>query len=507
MVASGLLCPTLLHAEPGSHESLPGSARAEGLSLSPEAPPTPPAPGGRAPSFGAPTDPDAWAFRLGGRFSAWGRAGIGREPAHPQSGSGSTPLHSPPLVKGHDPFYAGSAATLNFEYGNQMVSAFVSYEASLTDREWHGFEQTKQGPRVRTAYVAVTPPPIGELRLRFKVGAFPSHYGAPGPWGWGVFGPVLAVHGYGGTAVANYAMTPDLGLSLEYGITAVPEMDEGFVRGTYTEWPENGLSSVVNHAHAGVSYKNKYFSKLHFAHADGRSMGRYLEDDEDTPDVVEQQGDGRMYIAALELRWVEDPYGQLGVTPVYWKLDHAQSVHDGVWWGIDWTAGGREMSRKFLGSQTEGDGQIMAVSAEYDFSVSRILHYPESFDGNGPDLRVALAFMPHWTLKTDDPAYDGANGYILGATFEHVMFSWLSATYLLFGENRDETLVDVTGTAQPGRAAAYSATAGLVLHSDWQSRDRLVLAYSRYFYSDFNDSNPEQPLDRDVFTLGASLAF
>jgi hypothetical protein len=35
----------------------------------------------------------------------------------------------------------------------------------------------------------------------------------------------------------------------------------------------------------------------------------------------------------------------------------------------------------------------------------------------------------------------------------------------------------------------------------------MELLYTHYFYSDLTDNNPEQPLDREVFTLGASLAF
>jgi hypothetical protein len=477
------------------------------MSLSPEAPPTPPAPGGRAPSFGAPADPEAWVFRLGGRFSAWGRVGLGRSPADPPPGYHGTALHTPPLSLGHAPVYAGSAATLNFQYGNQTIMAFASYEAALTRPEFEGHHRAGYGPRVRTAYVAVTPAAMGDLRLRFQVGAFPAHYGAPGQWGWGMFGPVLAVHGYGGTAAVEYELTTDTRLALEYGVSAVPEMPEEFVRGTYTEWPENGLSSVVNHVHAGISLQNKYFAKLHLAHADGRNMRRYLDDDASTFEEVERGSDGRIHVAALELRWVEDPYGQLGVTPVYWNFDHALSVHDGIWWGLDWTAGGREMTRKFLGPESDGTGRIVGVSSEYDFSVSRILSYPEPFDGNGRDLRVNVAFLPYWTLATDDPSHEGAEGYFLGATVEHVLLSWLSTTYRLFGESRDSTLVDVTGNQQPGRWMAFNASLGLALHSDWQSRDRMELFYSRYFYSDFTDNNPAQPLDREVFTLGASLAF
>jgi hypothetical protein len=489
----------------GASNGIPGSPAPAGLALSPEAPPTPPAPGGRAASFGSSDEPDAWVFRIGGRISGFGQVGIGRRPADAPSDR-ATALHTPPLTVGRSPFWAGPGGALNFQYGTQTIQAFVSLEASLAGKQWQGYYAGEHGPRIRTAYVAVTPEPIGDLRLRFQVGAFPSNYGAPGPWGWGVFGPVLAVHGYGGTATANYDLSTSKRLFLEYGVAAVPEVDEAHARGTYTDWPEAGLSTVVHHLHAGLSIQNKYVAKLHLARADGRNLRRFLDDDPDTVQV-EHGRDGRIDIAALELRWVPDPYGQLGVTPVYWSFKDALSVHDGIWWGIDWTAGGREMTNKFLGPRSHGTGQITAVSAEYDFSLKRILMQPRPFDGNGPDLRVALAFLPFWTLKSEDPSYDQTKGYYLGASFEHVMLSWLSASYQVYGESREGATIDVTGHAKRGQWTTYNATLGLILHSSWQSQDRLLLAYSRYFYSHFTDSNPMAPLDRDVLTLGGSVAF
>lgn len=508
--AACLLLPVAARAEdpqPASPETggLPSSSGSIGASVSPEAPPTPPAPGGRAPSFGTSTDPDAWVFRIGGRVSGFAQVGLGRKPAGSSAARG-TALHTPPLIVGKSPFWAGPGGSLNFQYGTQTVMAFVSVEAALAGQEWQGYYANEHGPRIRTAYLAVNPEPMGDLRLRFQVGAFPSNYGAPGPWGWGIYGPVLAVHGYGGTASATYDLSPSKRLSFEYGVAAVPEVDEGVARGTYTDWPEAGLSTIVHHAHAGLSIENKYFAKLHLARAAGSNLRRYLDDD-DTTVQVEQGSDGRMDVAALELRWVGDPYGQLGVTPVYWNFKDALSVHDGIWWGLDWTAGGREMTNKFLGAASGGNGQIAAVTAQYDFSVKRMLMHPQPFDGNGPDLRVSLAFLPFFTLQSEDPSYDRKGGYFVGASVEHVMLSWLSAAYHVYGESRDGATVDVAARVKRGKWTSYSGTLGLILHSSWQSQDRIALAYTRYFYSHFTDNNPALPLDRDVFTLGGSVAF
>jgi hypothetical protein len=473
--------------------------------MSPEAPPTPTAPGGRAPAFGSASDPDAWTFRIGGRISGFGQVGIGRKPL---GGADGTALHSPPVIVGRTPLYAGPGGTLNLQYGSQMITAYVSVETYLAAKQWQGYYASQSGPRIKAAYVAVNPPPFGDLRLSFQVGAFPGNYGAPGQWGWGIFGPVLAVHGYGGDAAGTYDLNSRTRLYAEYGISGVGQVDESTARGTYADWPEAGISTIVNHAHFGVSSENKYFAKLHLARAQGRNFRTWLDDDTSTPDIIERKPDGHMDVAALELKWVADPYGQLGITPVYWNFKNAfPSVHDGIWWGIDWTAGGREMTNKFLGPHSNGTGKIFAVSSEYDFSLKRILMHPAPFDGNGPDLRVSLAFLPFWTLKSADPEYDATSGYFLATTFEHVMTSWLSASYQLFGESRDGATYNTSGGVVRGNWLTYSATLGLVLHSSWQSQDRVVLAYSRYFYTKFTDSNPSLPLDRDVFTLGGSLAF
>jgi hypothetical protein len=484
-------------------DGLPGSPTTPGPGLSPEAPPTPPAPGGRAPSFGAPTDRDAWVFRWGGRISGWEQVGLGHKATDGYPTQTGALLHTPPLTVGKVPIWAGPGGTMNFQYGNQTIMAFTALEAALTSQEYQNYYRADAGPRIRSAYLAYNPAPLGDVRLRFQLGVFPASYGAPGQWGWGIFGPVLSIHGYGGTATANYDTGPRTQLYFEYGIAAVPEVDEAYVRGTYSDWSENGISTIVHHVHAGISFDNRYFAKLHLAQATGRDMRHWL----DGQMLNTTAHDGKMQVAALELRWVNDPWGQLGVTPVYWGFDHALSVHNGIWWGLDWTAGGREMSRKFLGPLSDGTGKILAVSTEYNFSLSRILRHPQTFDGNGRDLRVSLAFLPFWTLDSQDPNYKGGKGYFLGATFEYVMLSWLSTIANVFGENRRMAMADVTAHWQNGRWSSHSATVGIVLHSDWQSQDRLVLAYTRYFYSNFADNNPARPLDRDVLTLGASVAF
>jgi hypothetical protein len=94
-------------------DAIPGSPRPFGLGLSPEAPPVPPAPGGRAPSFGAPVHDGQWSLQIGGRIAGFEAVGIGRRPGSCASagctpgapaGYSGTSLHVPPLVQGRLPF-------------------------------------------------------------------------------------------------------------------------------------------------------------------------------------------------------------------------------------------------------------------------------------------------------------------------------------------------------------------------------------------------------------------
>jgi hypothetical protein len=78
------------------------------------------------------------------------------------------------------------------------------------------------------------------------------------------------------------------------------------------------------------------------------------------------------------------------------------------------------------------------------------------------------------------------------------MASWVSTAMRIYGEKRH-------GSRGPGRVASVSP--GFIFRSDWQSTDRIELAYTRLFYNRTVDANPAAPLDRDAVTLGAIMSF
>jgi hypothetical protein len=222
--------------------------------------------------------------------------------------------------------------------------------------------------------------------------------------------------------------------------------------------------------------------------------------DPDSPAYVQTNlpDDGRMDVYIVDGRYVADPYGQLGLAAAFWNFNDAAAVHDGIWWGIDWTQGSREMLNKFVGPRAQGDGQLFALSGEYNLSIARLLWHPRAFDGQSPDIRVTLAGMRWWVVDTEDPAFENTTGYTIGNELEYQMNSWFSARLRSYGEKRH--------TAQ-GAWHAYSISPGISFRRDWSSSDRIELWYSRHFYNSVSDNNPAQPLDQNVVALGATLEF
>lgn len=478
---------------PPQNDALPGSPVPPGLTLSPEAPPVPPAPGGRAPSFGAPTGERPSAFRIGGRIYGWEAVGVGRAPANPPVGYSGTPLHVPMRSVGKIPFWGGAGATLNFQYGTKYVTAFAMYHFRVNREEHWGYANPQVAPTFGIAHLTFTPDPIGTLRLQIRLGALVENYAGPGQWGWGIFGPLLALRGYGETTTGEWDFNRDVRLVFNHGVLAVPGVPENFARGDYNSWIETGVSTWVHHAHFGATIENEYILRLHYASARGTDERRYLN-----TFLVGQPRDGRFDAYLGEARWQKDPWGQLGLSGGLYDFKHAASVGDGIWWAVDWTQGAREMVNKYLGPASGGNGKLAVVGGEYTFSVSRILWHPRSFTGQGPDLRVSIAGMLTRTLATDDAAYRGAMGYFGGLDTEYRMTPMFGVTFQAYAEYRDSHV---------GPYEVYSVNPGISIRTDWLSMDRFQLIYGRRFYSSAADFNSAQPLDRHMIAIGGHITF
>jgi len=520
------------HAEeaaPAEADAIPGSQVLPGPGLSPQAPPVPPAAGGRAPSFGAPAEKAPATFRLGGRLYGYEAVGIGRAPSNPPEGYSGTPLHMPPLFQGKLPYWGGAGATLNASYGTPTLSAFVTYYFQANGKEYQGYYNPQQGPGFGAAYLQLTPEPIGNLRLEFKVGYFADIYGGPGQWGWGVFGPAIALRGYGYKVKGELDLTRDLRFNFAQGFMVVAGVPERFPRGNDNSWLETGVSSWLYHAHAGLSWKNQYHFKLHYVSDRGVDERTYLKNslnqngpndkvDRTQPVLIAPyaHADGRFDTYLAEVGLDGDPWGHVGVTGGLYDFQHAASVADGVWWAVDWTQGAQDMMKKYLGMGSNGNGKVAVVGAEWDFSVSRILWYPRSFTGNAPDIGVRVAAMITRTMATDDTLFKDATGYFFGLEAEYKLTPQLSALFRTYGESRNANMISPViapgGTAPSTivveqRWSTLSLNPGIAYRTNWLSSDRIELYYGRRFYSAAVDNNSAKPLDHHMIALGGYVTF
>jgi hypothetical protein len=394
-------------APPVANDSTPGSPIFPGLGLSPQAPPVPPAPGGRMPSFGAPTEKSPASFRFGGRFFGYEAVGIGRAPANPPDGYSGTSLHAPVLMQGKLPYWGGAGATINASYGTPTLSAFITYYFQANGKEYQGYTSPQQGPAYGATYLSINPDRIGSVRLSFKLGDFIDIYGGPGQWGWGIFGPMVALRGLGYTGTAEWDITRDLHASVAQGIMVVSGVAEDFPRGDYNSWLETGVSSWLYHAHVGLDYLNRYRFKLHYVSDRGTDERVHLKNS------LSQNGhlNGRFDTYLGELGLESPQLGHFGVTGGLYDFRNATSVGDGVWWAVDYTQGAQDMIKKYLGVGSGGNGKVAVVSAEWDFSIATMLWYPRSFTSNAPDISMRIAGMITRTIDTDDSLFKNATGY------------------------------------------------------------------------------------------------
>lgn len=491
-------------------QNIPGSPRPAAMGIAPEAPNVPATIGGRAPSFGGPgpTGSD-WSFRLGGRISGFQSFGLGRKPDPAPPGYDGTAIHAPALTTGRGGLWAGAGLTLYMTYGNPVISANVMYYVNLNGKDYRGYYSPQSGPLAGNAFLAINPPKLGSLQLSVKVGAFTETYGGVGQWGWGIMGPALGVKGYGETITGELPLNTNYRLWFSQGFSAVPSLPENMPRGDYTGWVDLANSSFVNHVHAGINYKNNHALKLHFARINSTDERLQLV----TTTTPARDGNVNVFIA--EARTRQDPFGHFAVAGTLYDVKNGKNVNDGLWWGIDWTQGATTQVVKFIGDAKTGTGKYLSVSGQWDFSLARMLWNPRNFDGRHPDIRGGIAGLYHQTVETDDALYKNANGYVFGAELEYVLASWIGVFFRGYSESRDirvfhwstQTPNKLTREDSMERYEVHTLMPGFTLRSDWASTDAIQFAYQRRIYNGVSDPNPTAPLDRDIFTLGATASF
>jgi hypothetical protein len=481
---------------------VPGYKRFASLGLSPHATKQRTSmAGGITPAFGAPTDPGSFRFDFNGSLYARFQFGVGERV---RDGGGSIGFHIPPRET-NTYVNQGAGATLNFRYASPYVEAFVGYSSGLTGKTYTGQYQPPTRSGINQAYANFILPELGDWIAQIRIGGFTDSYGGAGRWGWGIFGPLVSVKGYGERLSGSYELNTDWEFEFGQGFAGLPAKDEAFPRGAYVgDWNAAGLAAFVHHYHLGMIYDATYTLRAHYVSAfaaetrtslawtqgeEGQGGPSSIALDLDAPPA--KDGSYDIYIAEGHIE--HEYYGHLGLATSYNKVTNGTPVRSGIWWDFGWTNGAEAISG-MIGAPT---GAVGVVSAEYNLSLRSAIDQ-DFYDPEASDLRLNVAVHNYWVAETENLEQKDLERVYYAAELEYRWLKWLSAS-LTWRYNNPDTRVETDNE--------WFLSPSLTFRSDWDSADRITLSYRKYFRPDTFVDNPNMPVDPHVFELYATVSW
>jgi hypothetical protein len=452
------------------------------LSLDPTTPQIATLPGGVTPAYGQKSLSEGeWRFDFHGLITAPLAIGIGDRTLI-QPGQSGTTLHTPPAVPddidtfSHTGVVPKTYVQLNFSQGTSLVSANMSILARQANVSTSFLEPASQ-LGVNDLFVAVTPR-TERLRSDILVGAFTSRYGAPGEYDEGRYGtPLIArVNGIGQrvnarTAFGNWVLMAEEGLagqSNKAGAAVTPDVWNDFAN------PNEG-SSFVAHGHLGARGYGFAQLGLHYFHAWGQD-DRANNVVTGTMGVDASRPDAKMDIVAGDLRITAGRFGHLYGAASYVNAQSVMTLSRIV--QVLNTRGGPGLIANYLGPNSNGNGNLTIIGGQYDLSIGKLVSYPVPFSGDGPDLYVSVFGMITHVNSDDklfDPNlryYDGVTKWKAGIEGTYSLLPWLALS-CRYDKVTPDTQDDTQGFAV--------VSPRVILRSDWQATDQIVIQYSEWF--------------------------
>jgi hypothetical protein len=415
-----------------------------------------------------------------------------REPD--QLAQGSTVLHSPPLVPQdlRSFEYTGALPSpwiqLNFIYGNSTVSA-TAILAGTSATDAAGFYNPVDQFGVNDAYVTLNLTRRIGFPLQLHVGAFTGRYGAMGAYDAGRYGtPLIArTNTIGETITAAYQVG-DVLLMLEQGLGGqMARPPVGLVSAGWNDFASDQVGATfANHVHLGIAYDQLGRLGLHYLTA-------WTQDDLARGGTIP---DGRITVLGADLSITAGRAGHLYLGAARTWATNAAPISGAI--EILNARGGPELIEQYLGRDSNGNGTLSTVGAQYDLSLSRLAFGP-LYTGVSPDVLVSL-FGVATKVTSRDPAQDGVLKIKGGAEVTYSFMSWAGVS-----ERVDHVRLDNSDSAR----AFTMFSSRLLFHSGWRSRDEIALQYTHFVYGsavyvkagyppvERPDINP----DRDVFSL------
>ncbi len=392
------------------------------------------------------------------------------ERSDPGPGQRKNALHTPPQVPqylrsfGWTGVIPDAWGQMNFSYGNSTISGTVIL-GTRAFNDAQGYFNPVDQLGVTDAFIAANLSRIVGVPLELKLGAVSGRYGPMGVYDAGRYGtPLIArTNSIGETLTA----TLDLG-----DFQAVIEQGAGGQLGG----PPRGMApagwngyvgdnigaTFTHHIHAGIGYKSVVQVGAHY-------LGALSADDRATNGATVP--DGRIHVLGGDLRLTAGRAGHLYLGAAHTSLSEAAVVSGAI--EILNARGGLEIMREYLGPESNGNGSLTTFGGQYDLSASRLI-YGSLFEGRSPDLRLSL-FGVGTLVKSEDEDYDGITKLKAGGEATYSITKWFSVSGR-FDHVRPNSAIN--------RQSYHIISPRLLFHTDWESRDELVLQYSRFVYGD-----------------------
>lgn len=489
-----------------------------GLGLAPGSPQVGNLPGGIQPSYGQRSaDEQDYRFDYHGILIMPLRVGFNKRTGEVSDDQSENVIHAPPVVPDYQESFNYTTvvpqpyAQLSFSYGNSVVTGTATIVARTASTATSFFQPPLQSG-ITDAFVSFNVPDLAKnMHLTANVGAFSNAYGAMGEYDLGRYGtPLLGrTNGVGENVVARFALG-DISLSIEQGFQT--QFDKAPVGLAPEGWNAFGDpvagTSLVHHEHIGIGYKRQATLGLHF-------MQAWSQDDRASQAIAP---DGTITSLGADFRFSASHLGHLYVGALYTKAEHAASVGRIV--EINNAVGGRGLIQNYIGPGDDGDergtGTILTVGGQYDLSLAHLLLHPRTFDGKSHDLVLSLFGMFTRTSSDDKTRaikadgskgewlYDGVNMMKFGAEAGYTLTSWFA-----FGGRVDH----VRPQSEFAERSFSIVSPRLIFRSDWQSRDQVVLQYSKFLYGDKPLVKSGYPLvddpdlnpDADMLSISANM--
>lgn len=453
------------------------------LGLDPTSPQVGGLPGGMTPSYGETSqDEEDWRFDFHGFLRAPMRFGINKR-EDPQPGQSEIVYHSPPVVPGdletfqHTNVVPQPYGQLNFSYGNNTVTGTAIILGRQTNVASGWFDPPSQA-NINDLFLTFHPDVGERLRVRAYVGAFTNRYGVMGEYDEGQYAtPVIARINGVGENISAAASFGDFALQIEQGIQGQNNKAPNNI--TPEGWndfaDDNVGSGFANHVHLGASYRGMVSLGLHYITA-------FSQDDRATGTLLP---DGRIDVLGADLRLSLGRFGHFFLGGSHTNADRSRTVGRIV--EVLNTRGGPGLMEHYLGPASEGTGKLLTVGAQYDLSLGKLLSYPMPFYGDGPDVVVSL-FGMQVQVESEDSDFDGVTKRKFGGEVGYGQWSWLafSLRYDQVDPNVDEQ-----------RQSFAIVSPRVILRTDWNSSDQVVIQYSRFMYGSLTSVRVGYPPEED----------